>query len=79
MTVKERLHAVVDAMTDDEAAAALHAIETRRNDPVGAFFDAAPLDDEPVTEDDERALAEAQADVDAGRVVSLDELRDDAA
>ena len=33
----------------------------------------APLDNEPFTEEDEAALAEARADLAAGRTVSLDE------
>ena len=36
-------------------------------------FRATPIDDEPFTEEDKAALAEARADVAAGRTVSLDE------
>lgn len=38
------------------------------------FLDNAPLDDEPETEEERQAVAEAEADIAAGRTVSLDEL-----
>ena len=44
-----------------------------RNDPVVVAFRDAPVDDEPFTEEDEAALAEARADIVAGRTTSLDE------
>jgi hypothetical protein len=62
MTVKERLHQVVDEMSEEEAEATLRRIEARRNDPLLRFLDAAPLDDEPVTPDEEAAIAEVEAD-----------------
>jgi hypothetical protein len=44
-----------------------------RADPVIAAFRDAPVDDEPWADEDEAAVAEARADVAAGRTVSLDE------
>jgi hypothetical protein len=66
MTVKERLHQVVEEMTDEEAAAMLRRIETLRGDPFVRFLDQAPVDDEPVTPEEEAAIAEAEADRRAG-------------
>ncbi|MGH3030114.1 MAG: hypothetical protein ACRDNE_05010 [Gaiellaceae bacterium] len=66
MTVKERLHRVVEEMTDEEAEAMLCRIEVLRNDPFVRFLDEAPIDDEPVTAEEEAALAEVEADRAAG-------------
>jgi len=62
MTVKERLHRVVDEMTEEEAEAMLRRIEALRSDPFLRFLDEAPIDDEPVTAEEEAALAEVEAD-----------------
>ena len=66
MTVKERLHHVVDQMTDDEAEATLRRIDAQRADPFVRFLDAAPTDDEPVTAEEQAAVAEVDADRAAG-------------
>ena len=66
MTVKERLHRVVDEMTDEQAEATLRRIDALREDPLLRFLDAAPLEDEPVSADEEAAVAEAEADHAAG-------------
>lgn len=66
MTVKDRLHRVVDQMTDDEAEAALRRIEILRSDPLVRLLDAAPLDDEPVTPEEKARIAEVEADRRAG-------------
>jgi hypothetical protein len=64
MTVKEHLHQMVDELT--EAEAALRRIDLQQRDPLVRFFDAAPVDDEPVTAEEEAAVAEA-ADADRAR------------
>jgi hypothetical protein len=66
MTIKERLHHAIEAMTDEEAEATLRRIEARRTDPLLRFLDAAPLDDEPVSAEEEAAVAEVEADRAAG-------------
>ena len=66
MTIKERLHKLVDELSDGEADAALRYIAERRSDPVVAAFRDAPVDDEAVTIADEQALAEVHGDRDAG-------------
>src|SRR2546425_9198486 len=60
MTIKERLHHVVEQMTDEEAEATLRRIEAQRTDPFLRFLDAAPVDDEPVTAEEEAAVAEVR-------------------
>lgn len=66
MTVKERLHQVIEQMTDQEAEETLRRIDARRTDPFLRFLDAAPLDDEPVSPEEEAAVAEVEADRAAG-------------
>jgi len=62
VTVNERLHTAVETMSDEEAQAALRALAESSGDPVAWMLDHAPLDDEPETEDERRAVAEAHAD-----------------
>lgn len=59
---KERLHKLVDELSEREADDALRYIAQRREDPVMAAFRDAPEHDEPATAADEGALAEVQAD-----------------
>lgn len=72
MTAKEELRERVEALSEEQAGEALRLLELGA-DPVVAAFRDARVDDEPFTEEDESALAEARADVAAGRTVSLDE------
>jgi hypothetical protein len=66
MTVKERLHQVVDELSEEEAEAMLRRVEALRRDPFLRFLDAATIDDEPVTAEEEAAIAEVEADRAAG-------------
>lgn len=62
-TTKERLHKLVDELSEPEAK---HALRLVREDPVIAAFRDATEDDEPWTEEDEAAMAEVEADRAAG-------------
>lgn len=75
MTAKEQLRNAVDALSEDEARDALRYLEVRRVDPMLAAFLAAPVDDEPVTEEEERGVAEAREEYRRGEAVPLDEIR----
>ncbi len=66
MTTKERLHKLVDEISELEAERALNFVRKEREDPVVAAFRDAPEDDEPWTEEDEAAMAEVEADRAAG-------------
>lgn len=66
VTVKEQLHQAVDAMTDEEASAALRALADASGDPVAWMLAHAPLDDEPETEQERSAVAEAKRELAAG-------------
>ncbi len=74
MTAKEQLRERVEALSEEETSQALRLLDLR-SDPVAVFLDSAPTDDEPETEEERRAVAEAEADIAAGRTVSLDEVR----
>ena len=66
VTVKEQLHQAVEAMTDEEASAALRTLADASGDPVAWMLAHAPLDDEPETEDERSAVAEAKRELAAG-------------
>jgi hypothetical protein len=76
MTAKDKLRQAVDELTELEAEETLAFIARRRDlDPVIEAFENAPIDDEPFTEEDERALEEARAEYRRGETVPLDEIR----
>lgn len=62
VTIKERLHRLVDELSEPEADEALRYIAQRHVDPMVAAFRDAPEDGEPVTATDDEALAAVQAD-----------------
>jgi len=61
MTERERLHAMVDDLPEDE--------------PVLKALREAPFDDEPLTDEDLAALREAEEDEIHGRLVPHEEIR----
>jgi hypothetical protein len=70
---KEALHRLIDVLPDQHAEQLLAGL--RDHDPVAVSLAPAPIDDEPLTPEDEAALAEAEADVARGDLLSTDELR----
>ncbi|HEY5343009.1 MAG TPA: hypothetical protein VIJ66_05060 [Solirubrobacteraceae bacterium] len=77
MTTKERLHELVDELSEPEAKRALSLVEKEREDPVIAAFRDAPEDDEPLSAEEEAGLEESHADLAAGRTFSLEEIKRD--
>ena len=73
MSAKEQLRERIETLTEHEAERTLRLLDDLR-DPVAGFLDSAPLDDEPGTEEERQAVAEAEADIAAGRTVPLDEV-----
>ena len=73
MIARDKLRVLVDAIPDDRLPAAREALE-QLTDPVLLAFLNAPEDDEPLTDEDLAAIAEAKADVARGDVVSLKEV-----
>lgn len=64
MTVKERLHRLVDALPESEAHTAERMLEflheTATESPLMRTLRTAPLDDEPYTEEERAVVAEAR-------------------
>ena len=72
MTVKDDLHQLVDELDEDAAREALARLQDLR---LPRFLREAPIDDEPETDQERAAVAEAEADVAAGRMVAHDAIR----
>lgn len=78
MTLKERVHLLVEELPERQLALAerlLKELEAAETDPVLDALLKAPIDDEPETEDERAAIDEALADLAAGRVISHDTLK----
>jgi hypothetical protein len=76
MTAKEKLRERIETLTEKEAAETLQLLD-RRTDPLTVLLDNAPLDDEPVTEEEEAAVQIARDEIARGETISLDEIRDE--
>jgi len=75
---KKQLHELVEALPDAEVSAAQRYLEFLRQqgaDPVRRALDAAAADDEPETEDEAAAVAEARAAVGRGETISHAEMK----
>ncbi len=73
---RQELHRLVDLMPSEDLDRARQLLEALLNDdPVGVSLALAPLDDEPETEEERAAVAEAEADLAAGRVVRHEDIR----
>lgn len=75
MTAKEQLRHTIDDLTEAEAAETLAFLARRRGDALGEFLDQAPIDDEPISDEEERAVQLARDEIERGETVSLDEVR----
>ena len=74
---KQRLHDLVDRLADDHVQPVERYLTSLCNeqDPAMAAALSAPLDDEPLTDEDRQAIEEGRQDIAAGRVVSNDQIR----
>jgi predicted transcriptional regulator len=78
MQDRHALHTLVDELPEPELAAAKRFLEYLRQQPSDSLrlaLDAAPLDDEPVTEDDLAAIREGFEEQARGETVSHDEVK----
>jgi hypothetical protein len=66
MTTKERLHKLVDELTDAEADETLRYVAARREDPLARRLDSAALEDERISTEEEAAVQEAREEIAAG-------------
>jgi hypothetical protein len=75
VTTRERLHRLIDGLSDDEAERALDLVESELDDPVLKAFRDAPEDDEPLTPEEEAALECSRQEYRRGEGVPLDSIR----
>ena len=75
--IRAELHALIDALPDDELAEAKHYLTglALHDDPALRTALLAPMDDEPLTAEDIAAIEEAKARVERGEWVSHDDVR----
>jgi hypothetical protein len=73
MIARDELHAMLDAIPEDRLAAAREALAAL-TDPVLVALLNAPLDDEPLDEEEIDALAEVRAERARGVLVLLEDL-----
>ncbi len=73
MTAKQDLRDLVERLDDEEAALWLEAVQT--GDPVLIAALLAPIDDEHETDEERAEVAQARADVAAGRVKTMAQVR----
>jgi len=75
VTTKERLHKLVDELSEQEAEAALVIVERRRDDPMLGALAGAPADDELADADEDSSVEEALSAYRRGEAVGSEELR----
>lgn len=76
MTTKERLHKLVDELSEREADEALKLIAARRGDDFARWLDSLPDEDEEISEREEAAVQEARDEIVAGvPLIPGDEIR----
>lgn len=78
MEDRQALHTLVDELPEPELPAARRLLESLRQhpeDPLRLVLSAAPLDDEPVTDEDLAAIREGLAEKARGETVSHEEVK----
>ena len=77
MSTKEALHQLVDELSDSQLLSAHVLVERLRGshfDPVLLAMLTAPLDEEPETDEERAAVAEARAEAARGELIDDDDL-----
>jgi predicted transcriptional regulator len=75
MVTKAELHRIVDELDDVELVAAARLLARLREDPFMAALEAAPDDDEPLTDEDREAIARGLEEHRTGKTVPWEEVR----
>ena len=73
---RQELKSLIDDLSDYELDAVRQYIQSLHpsDDRVASALADVPVDDEPVTDDDLSAIEESDADIAAGRVVSMEQI-----
>ena len=76
-TTREELHRLVDRLpeSDLDRVARFLRSEAEARQRLEQLLAAAPIDDEPMTEDDREAIAQGESDIAAGRGIRLEVYR----
>jgi hypothetical protein len=76
MTTRERLHKLVDELSEQEADEALQLIAARRGDDFAHWLDSLPEENEEISAQEETAVREAREDIAAGvPLISFDAIK----
>ncbi len=77
VTVREDLHRLIDELPDQELAAARTYLKALRatSDPLATLLAVAPVDDEPVTEEEEAGAAKAREQYRRGETLTADNVK----
>lgn len=77
MTAREKLRQAIDELSEAEAQETLGYIVKRRGerDALDELLDAAPVDGEPTTPQEEEGVREAEAEIAHGDVFSSEEIK----
>ena len=80
MTTKEQIHLLVDDLSESELETVKRVLEglsaLALSSPVEAALANASVDDESVTDEEAQAIEEGERDVEAGRVVTANRVRE---
>lgn len=71
---RERLHKLVDALPASKVEAANRHLEALADEALLEAFRNAPMDDEPLTEEDLKAVEEAEAAIARGETQALEDV-----
>jgi len=78
MTAKEQLRQTVDELTEAEAADTLDYLARRRRDghqTLRELLEAAPIDDEPTTPEEDEGAREAREQIARGQLFSAEQIK----
>ena len=79
MTTKEQIHQLVDDLPERELETVKRVLEglsaLTLSNPVVEALANAPVDDEAVSDEEAQAIEEGERDIEAGQVVSVDQVR----
>lgn len=73
---RTKLHDLIESLPSEDVPTALRILEALNSssDPVSLALRDVPIDDEPETEEERAAVAEARRDIEEGRVIPHEEV-----
>lgn len=75
-TTRDELHRLLDGLPESELERVVRFLrnESEARQRLEELLAAAPIDDEPLTDEDREAIAQGESDIAAGRGICLDDL-----